>query len=68
LFNPGVTVGSSINIGGNSVISKDLKQSGMYVNQTLRHIYTDIDKSRAKLKKIEKIGLIEEVYTKNVKL
>lgn len=65
LFNPGVTVFDAINIGGNSVISKDLKTSGMYVNQTLRYIETDINKTRQKLKKVETSGLIEEVYTKN---
>ena len=36
LFNPNVTIGNAINIGGNSVISKSIEEPGMYVNQTLR--------------------------------
>lgn len=64
VFNPGVTVGSSINIGGNAVVSKDLTKPGMYVSQPLRYIETDIDKTRAKLTRVQEEGLIEEVYTK----
>ena len=67
LFNPGVKVADAINIGANSVISKDLKKPGMYVNQTLRHIETDINQTRKKFKKVTTKGLIEEIYTKNKK-
>lgn len=65
--NPGVTIADAINVGGNSVISKDLTKSGMYVNQPLRYVASDIDNIRAKYSKIESEELIEEVYSKNKK-
>lgn len=64
LFNPGVTVSNAINIGGNSVISKDLEQPGMYVNQQLRYIKVNINDVKNKLKKVEEKALKEEIYTK----
>ncbi len=68
LFNPGVSVANAINIGGNSVVSKDLTESGMYVNQSLRYIDTDIHKVKEKLVKVEDKSLIEEVYIKRKKV
>ncbi|TVZ56189.1 acetyltransferase-like isoleucine patch superfamily enzyme [Lutibacter sp. Hel_I_33_5] len=65
LFNPGVTVADSINIGGNSVISKDLKEPGMYVNQALRYLKINIDNAKQNFKRITTEGLIEEIYSKN---
>jgi len=65
LFNPGVNIASAINIGGNSVISKDLIKSGMYANQPLRYIEMDIEKTKSKLKKVSTKGLLDDVYTKN---
>ncbi|MFY0603974.1 MAG: hypothetical protein JXQ93_08490 [Flavobacteriaceae bacterium] len=67
IFNPGVIVKDAINIGGNSVISKDLNQSGMYVNQPLRYIDTDIHKAREKFLKVDDDLLIEEVYFRTKK-
>jgi acetyltransferase-like isoleucine patch superfamily enzyme len=65
LFNPGVSVANAINIGGNSSISKDLKISGMYVNQPLRYIEMDMETTKAKLQKVEIPGLLDKVYSKN---
>ena len=64
VFNPGVKVVNAVNIGGNSVISKDLTEPGMYVNQSLRYIKTDIEKTKLKLTRVTGENLIEEVYTK----
>ncbi len=64
LLNPGVTVGNAINLGGNSVVSKDILEPGMYVNQPLRYIKTDIEVIKSKLKKVEADNLKEIVYTK----
>lgn len=36
IFNPGVKIGDAIHIGSGSVISKSIKEKGMYVNQPLR--------------------------------
>jgi len=65
LFNPGVSVANAINIGGNSSVSKDLKTSGMYVNQPLRCIEMDIETIKARLQKIKTPGLLDTVYSKN---
>lgn len=64
IFNPGVTVANAIHIGGGSVISKNLSQSGMYVGQALRYIENDIDSLKNKLIKVEGVNLIEKVYSK----
>ena len=64
VFNPGVKVANAINIGGNSVISKDLTEAGMYVNQSLRYLKTDIEEVRERLTQVSDKNLIEEVYTK----
>lgn len=65
LFNPGVTIGNAINIGGNSVISKDLNESGMYVNQSLRFLKKDIHSVKQKMTEIKGENLIEKVYIKS---
>lgn len=67
IFNPGVSVVDGINIGGNSVISKDLTKPGMYVNQPLRYVESSIDNVRSKYAKVDEEGLVEEVYTKSKK-
>ncbi len=64
IFNPGVKVNNAIHIGGGSVISKNLEESGMYVNQGLRYIDNDLEKIKSKLKKVEGFNLVENVYTK----
>lgn len=65
VFNPGVSIGDAIHIGSGSVISKDLTEPGMYVGQALRHIESNIESVKVKLKRIEDENLIEKVYTKN---
>jgi serine acetyltransferase len=57
-------VGNAIHIGTGSVISKDLKESGMYVGQALRFIDNNLDLIKSKLNKVEEDGLVEIVYTK----
>lgn len=65
LINPGVTVANAINIGGNSVVSKDLLKSGMYVNQKLRYLENNIEKARSKFNRVKEENLIDEVYEKS---
>lgn len=62
--NPGVTIADNIHIGGNSSISKDLLESGMYVNQGLRQLDLKYDNIKNKLNKIDDDFLIEDVYEK----
>lgn len=38
VFNPGVKICNSVNLGANSTISKNIDKSGFYVNQALRMI------------------------------
>jgi len=64
IFNPGVKVSNAIHIGGGSVISKSLTQSGMYVGHGLRFIENDLEKVKAKLKKVVSFELVEQVYIK----
>ena len=64
IFNPGVKVANAIHIGGGSVISKNLDESGMYVGQGLRFIENDIDSIKNKLTKVADKNLIEEIYKK----
>lgn len=64
-INPGLRIGDAINIGGNSVVSKSLLKSGMYVSQPLRYVASDIDTVRSKYIKVEGEELIEEIYGKN---
>lgn len=64
LINPGVRIADTINIGGNSTISKDLILPGMYVTQPLRHLDKSYENIKASLNKVEAEGLIEDVYEK----
>lgn len=64
IFNPGVKVGNAIHIGGGSVISKNIDEKGMYVNQPLRFIENDINIIKSKLIKVEGFNLVETFYTK----
>ncbi len=64
IFNPGVKVGNSIHIGAGSVISKNLTEKGMYVNQALRFIDNNMNKVKDKLTKVNEDFLMETVYTK----
>jgi acetyltransferase-like isoleucine patch superfamily enzyme len=64
IFNPGVVIGSRIHIGSGAVISKDLKDPGMYVNQSLRYIDNNLEKVKSRLRPVEGVELVEEVYRK----
>lgn len=64
IFNPGVSVGRAIHIGGGTVIAKDLETPGMYVGQGLRFLKNDIATIREKLTPVEGHDLVEEVVTK----
>ncbi len=65
VFNPGITVMNSINIGSNSVVSKDLKEEGMYVSQPLRFRNVHIDDIKSKYSEIDFSDLKEIVYEKD---
>jgi acetyltransferase-like isoleucine patch superfamily enzyme len=64
LINPGVKISDSIIVGGNSTVSKSLKESGMYVSQPLRFISSSYEEAKSKLAKVLVPGLVEEVYEK----
>ncbi|WP_417859715.1 acyltransferase [Winogradskyella sediminis] len=65
IFNPGVSINNAIHIGGGSVISKDLDQSGMYVSQGLRHIKRTYEEVKDSLEQIKDKNLVEQVYSKS---
>lgn len=65
IFNPGVTISDAIHVGAGSALSKNLTESGMYVNQSLRHIPKHIDTIRERLVKVDDDHLVEDVYKKN---
>jgi acetyltransferase-like isoleucine patch superfamily enzyme len=60
--NPGIKVSDRIHIGGNSSISKDLTESGMYVNQGLRYINISYEEIKNKMTKLKVNGLVDDVY------
>lgn len=64
IFNPGVKVADAIHLGAGSVISKNLEEPGMHVNQSLRYIKNDIETLKSKLNKVEGEDLVEDVYFK----
>lgn len=64
ILNAGVTINSAITVGSNSTISKDLKESGMYVGQKLRFLEKDIEDVKSVLSKVDLPYIIEDVYEK----
>ena len=48
----GVKIGDAVTVGAISVVSKDLCESGLYVNQALRYIEFDPDEAITKLRKV----------------
>jgi acetyltransferase-like isoleucine patch superfamily enzyme len=65
LINPGVTIKNGVSVGGGGVISKNLNKQGMYVNQELRFIETNLNQIKSKLTEVKHNNLVEKVYTKN---
>jgi len=65
VFNPGVKIADAISVGSGSVISKDLTEKGLYVNQSLRLVKQDINKVKLKLTKLEEGMSIDNVYLKS---
>lgn len=65
IFNPGVSICSSVNLGCNSTISKSIKEEGFYVNQQLRRIDKEPDFD-VRLKKENENITIEDTYVKEV--
>ncbi len=65
IFNPGVSVCSSVNLGCNSTISKSISEEGFYVNQQLRKIDKEPD-FHARLRKEEDHITIEDTYVKEL--
>ena len=59
VITPGVVIQDNITIGAGSVISKNLDQQGLYVNQRLRFIEFDPDVAIHKFKKIN-----DDIYEK----
>lgn len=64
VLNAGIVINSAITVGSNSTVSKDLKESGMYVGQGLRFFKKNIDDVKSKLNKVTGYDLAEEVYEK----
>ncbi|HCH51335.1 MAG TPA: hypothetical protein DEV59_11725 [Proteus sp.] len=65
IFNPGVSVCDSVNFGSQSVISKSIYQSGLYVSQPLRLVNYDNDFAK-KLRKESLLITKEETYVKDI--
>jgi acetyltransferase-like isoleucine patch superfamily enzyme len=64
MINPGVVIADSINIGGNSTVSRSLTEPGMYVSQPLRHLSKDYNSIKHGLVEVKEEGLIEKVFEK----
>lgn len=64
IFNPGVKILNAISVGSGSILSKNLKKPGMYVNQPLRYLDNDIEVVKRKLKRLDNPDVIDKVYLK----
>lgn len=64
LFNPGITIKDGISVGSGSVLSKNLTESGMYVNQPLRYFEHDVSIVKKKLIKLDNDEVVDDVYLK----
>lgn len=65
VFNPGVRICDSVNLGCNSTISKTISQEGFYVNQELRRIDKEPDFD-ARLRKEKPEITVEDTYVKEI--
>ncbi|MFA0468968.1 acyltransferase [Vibrio breoganii] len=65
IFNPGIKICDSVNIGSHSVISKSISESGLYVNEPLRLVNYNNDFS-SKLRKESPLNTKEEAYVKDL--
>jgi acetyltransferase-like isoleucine patch superfamily enzyme len=65
IFNPGITICDSVNIGSNSSISKTISEEGFYVSQRLRKIEKDPDFD-ARLEILDSNVTSEVTYVKNI--
>jgi acetyltransferase-like isoleucine patch superfamily enzyme len=65
IFNPGVNICSSVNLGCNSTISKSISEEGFYVNQQLRKIDKEPD-FHTRLRKEEDHITTEDTYVKEL--
>lgn len=64
MINPGVEIADTINVGGNSTISRSLTEPGMYVSQPLRHLPKDYESIKKSLTEVTENGLIEKIFEK----
>lgn len=68
MINSGIRISDNIIVGSNSVVSKDLIESGLYVNQSLRYIQKVNDETAIDdLEKVTIEDAIDEVYVKRGK-
>lgn len=65
VFNPGVKLCDSINLGANSTVSKSIDEPGFYVNQQLRKI-VKVDGFELSMKKGDQSLSCEDFYVKEV--
>ena len=64
VINPGVCISDKVTVGSHATVSKSLTKPGLYVNQTLRHIPFDYEKSREKYDKVKLKNPIEKIFQK----
>ncbi|KZS41442.1 hypothetical protein AWE51_22325 [Aquimarina aggregata] len=64
IFNPGVLIGDGVTVGGNSAVTKNLIEKGMYMSQRLRHVEKDINEVRNRLIKVTDFDTLDDVYEK----
>ena len=64
IFNPGIKINDSISVGSGSVLSKNLIEKGLYVNQSLRLVNQDIEDVKRKLDKLQPGKSEDNVFIK----
>ena len=64
VINPGVCIADKITIGSHATVAKPLTKPGLYVNQTLRYIPFDYEKSKEKYDKIQLKNPVEQIFQK----
>jgi acetyltransferase-like isoleucine patch superfamily enzyme len=66
VFSMGVQIANGITIGSHSSVSKSLEEPGLYVNQPLRFIPPDPNRTASKLRAVDDEHLCELVYEKEL--